>query len=159
MLKLSHSLLVFLSGLVWFAVGCSLLPLGLKLLVLSSQTNNEFLMNTFTSYVGNAEYVAILFIALGLFIGYTKSKYVLSKSVKRSVERIKKFPNPTSLFNIYGRVYYILLAGMIGLGASMKYLPNDVRGIIDVAVGAALINGAILYFRLAWDLRSKPIQA
>jgi len=38
----------------------------------------------------------------------------------------------------------------MGLGMGIRYfgVPVDVRGLIDVAVGSALINGAMLYFRV-----------
>ena len=88
-------------------------------------------------------------VAVCLMIGYLKGKHVLGKSAVRGIERIRAFPNPTSLGNIYSAKYYVLLAIMIGLGLSIKYLglPHDVRGAIDVAIGAALINGALIYFR------------
>jgi hypothetical protein len=40
---------------------------------------------------------------------------------------------------------------MILLGLSMRFMPIliDVRGVIDVAIGFALLNGSMLYFRLA----------
>lgn len=165
MLKLSHAALVFISGLVWLAVGCFLLPLGLKLLLKSAavaalETGSYPLLNTLTPYLGGTQQVALLLIVLGLMIGYVKSNKILSKSVHRSVERIKSFSNPTSLGNLYSRGYYILFASMVLLGMSIRFLgvADDIRGLIDVAVGAALINGAILYFREALALRKAPLK-
>jgi hypothetical protein len=160
MLKLSHSALVLISGLVWLAVGCFLLPLGLSLLVTSTYSR-EFvdslpMLNSLAPYVGGLQQAALFIIVIFLFIGNMKGRYVLGKSVQRSVNRITSFPNPTSLTNIYSRGYYILFASMIGLGMSIKFfgLSNDIRGAIDIAVGAALISGALLYFRNAIELRN-----
>jgi hypothetical protein len=161
MLKVSHSTLVIISGLVWLAVGCFLLPLGLKLLVASAaasilgDTAPYPLLASFSSYVGGAHTAAMLLIALGLIVGQLKGRKVLSKSIHRSVKRIKNFPNPTSITNLYGFGYLILFASMVLLGMSIRYfgVPSDIRGLIDVAIGAALIQGSILYFREAQAIR------
>ena len=46
---------------------------------------------------------------------------------------------------------------MVGLGALIKVLnlPLDVRGAIDIVIGSALINGAMIYFRSAFELRNQ----
>lgn len=152
MLKLSHVRLIVISGLVWLAVGAGLLPFGLKLLIASTQPGNSTpLVNLLSPYLGGEQQVALMLVAIGMFVGYWKSKKVLSKTVVRSVMRIRSLPNPTSIFKIYAPGYYVLLGGMMGLGMSMQYfgIPIDIRGAIDVAIGSALINGAMTYFRSA----------
>lgn len=162
MLKLSHAALVFLSGLVWFAVGCFLLPLGLKLLMASTQPSDAYtpLIAMLSQHLGGAQQVALILIAAGLLIGYYKAKYVLSKSVRRSIARIQALPNPSSLLSMYSRAYLILLAVMVGLGISIKFfgVPNDIRGAIDVAIGAAMLNGAMIFFRNALDMRRMTVK-
>lgn len=159
-LNLSHKSLIIVSGLIWLAVGSFLLPLGLNFLLQAVENlhmhSKDFsypLLNMFSSFTSSVENSVILLIAIGLFIGYSKGKYVLGKSAVKGVERIRSFPDPTNLSNIYSSKYYILLALMIGLGMSMKFLglPEDVRGVIDVAIGSALINGAMIYFRMAFQ--------
>jgi len=167
MFKLSHSMLVFLSGLVWMIVGLWLLPLGLNLLLSDTQTglivdsSRYPLIGALAPYFGGWEQAALLLVAAGLLIGFFKGRYVLGKSAKRGIERIQSFPNPASLSKIYSPKYYILLGTMIGLGISIKLLglANDIRGFIDVAIGAALINGAVIYFREALVLRTKRLKA
>jgi hypothetical protein len=162
MLKLSHKTLIIISGLIWLAVGSFLLPLGLNFLLQAVENSrlhtmeNYPLLNLFSKLASNAENSVIIIIVIAMMIGYSKGRFVLGKSAIKGVERIRSFPNPTSLSNIYSAKYYILLALMIGLGMSMKYLgiPADVRGLIDVAIGSALINGAMIYFRLALQ---KPV--
>ncbi|MBS4165929.1 MULTISPECIES: hypothetical protein [unclassified Neochlamydia] len=163
MLKLSHKALIVFSGIIWLAVGSFLLSLGLNFLLHAAQDmhvlekNSYPLLNLFSSIFSNAENIIVFLIALGLIIGYSKGRYVLGKAAVKGVERIYSLPNPTYLQNIYDSKYYILLAGMMGLGFSMKYLgiPADIRGLIDVAIGSALINGAMIYFRLAF---TKPLE-
>jgi hypothetical protein len=144
--------------LIWVAVGLFLLPLGITLLVNSpGEAAHGYypLINYLAPYVGGAQQAALGLIIVGLFIGYAKGKAVLGKSARRGVARILTFPNPTQLTNIYSPVYYMLLGGMVLLGMSIKWLgiANDIRGVVDVAIGSALINGALVYFRLAFAMR------
>ena len=162
MLRLSHAKLALLSGLVWALIGGLLLNIGLNLLVnspgLTVESDKYPLIALLTPYLGSLQECAIVLVAAALFIGYFKGRYVLGKSAKRGVERLLTFPNPTSLKNIYSAKYYILIALMCGIGMSIKFLgiPNDVRGFIDVAIGSALINGAMIYFRAGIGLQNMP---
>lgn len=159
MLKMTHKALIIFSGMIWLAVGCFLLPLGLNFLLQAVQNTylhsgqNYPLLQLFSSFLPNVENRVIVLIAMGLLIGYSKGRYVLGKSALKGVQRIRSLSNPTELKNIYSFKYYILLALMIGLGISMKYLgiPADIRGVIDVAIGSALINGSMIYFRLCQE--------
>jgi hypothetical protein len=152
MLKISHAALVAISGLVWFAVGGWLLPLGLSLMLEGtkqaqlSDVASLPLLRFLSPYLGGFEQAALLLIVVGLLIGQL-----------RGIERIKTFPNPTEITNIYSAKYYILLGGMVGLGMGIKFLglSNDVRGLVDIAIGTALIRGALIYFRSAFQLRQE----
>lgn len=151
--KLSHRTLIVTSGLIWFAVGCFLMVLGIRFLSETMQSQVTYpLLGFLAAYAGGIQEAALILITMSLLIGFFKGKYVLGKSAHQGVARILGMPNPSPLKDIYSKKYYILLAGMIGLGISMKYLglPTDIRGFVDVAVGSALINGAMIYFRLAF---------
>lgn len=159
-MKLSHTKLIVISGLIWFGIGVYLLQLGLNLLL--GGVNNPVLLDnypllkTLLPYLGSFETAVVMLIVLALFIGYFKGRYVLGKSAKRGVDRIRSFPDPAPLHHIYSAKYYILLGSMVALGISIKYmgLPNDVRGLIDAAIGSALINGSMIYFKLAQQEKS-----
>lgn len=157
MFKFSHSALIFLSGLIWFAVGCLLLTLGLNFIVDTLLIDNiaqpHPVLLFLAKYTDSIESAALVWIAFALLIGFLKGRKVLSKSVNKSVNRILTLPNPANLSQIYTPSYYLLLGAMVGLGILVRFTPLDVRGGIDVAVGSALINGAMLYFRLAWSIR------
>lgn len=154
---MSHAALIFLSGFVWLAVGCFLLPLGLNFIVDSLLKENAAqphpVLNFLAPYVGGIDSAALVWISFALFIGFLKGRKVFAKSVQRSVSRILTLPNPASLSKIYTPAYYILLGSMVLLGVLMRYTTQDIRGGVDVAIGAALINGAMLYFRQAWLAR------
>lgn len=157
MLKLSQSSLSIISGLIWICVGIFLMQMGLKLILDPAYADGSSLpiLSNFQGVMGGFQEAGIALVAIALFIGFLKGKLLLRKSARKGVERLKTFPDPMPLQQIYSAKYYILLAAMIGLGMSMRFLgiPNDIRGGIDVAVGAALINGAMEYFRLSQQLR------
>lgn len=161
MFKFSHATLITLSGIVWLAVGLMLLRIGVNLL-LPPVGNGEFsalsstpLLTFLSPYLGmKGALLGLLLFALS--VGYIKGRFVLGKSARKGVERILAFPNPTHLSNIYSFKYMILLGAMVALGISIKYLgiPNDIRGAIDIAIGIALLTGALFYFRYAGALRN-----
>jgi hypothetical protein len=157
--KVSHFTLIFLSGFVWLAVGCFLLPLGLNFIVASLLKENAMqphpVLNFIAPYVGGLDQAAIAWIVFALLIGFIKGRRVFSKSVQRSVKRILALPNPSSLSKIYAPSYYILLGSMVLLGVLVRFTTQDIRGGVDIAIGSALVNGAMLYFRQAWQARQQ----
>lgn len=149
---LSHKTLIYISGLVWLGVGFMLLRIGLNLLLIPDPYNlSTPLLTYFSANFGSYAVALNLLLATALLIGYFKGKFVLGKSARKGVERIATFPNPTHFSNIYSSKYYILLGSMIFIGMSIKYLgiPTDIRGLIDIAIGVALLTGGMVYFRLA----------
>lgn len=153
MLKFSHTTLIYLSGFIWLAVGCFLLPLGLNFVVESLLPENASLshpiLNFLGAFAGGMESAALVWIALALLIGFIKGNKVFSKSVDKSVTRILSLPNPAPLTQIYTPAYYVLLGSMVLLGFLVRFTPQDIRGGVDIVVGSALIHGAMLYFRKA----------
>lgn len=159
MLKVSHTTLIVLSGLVWLGIGTMLFFLGLNFLVESIlkenlQTLSRPLLDPLASLVGDFDTALFILLALGLVIGYAKGYFVLSKSVKKGVERIIGLPNPAPLSQIYTRKYYILLGSMVLLGMAVRFAPLDIRGAVDIAIGYALVTGAIQYFKSAFQVRA-----
>lgn len=127
---------ITLSGFLWLAIGIFLLMKGLSLV---------------TAFYVNIDQTTLLLIALGVALGFAKGNFVLRKTVARVVERIRSLPDPIQFSQIYSKGYYFLIGGMILLGITMRWLPipEQVRGTIDIAIGCALITGALLYFRAA----------
>ena len=146
-MKLSHSKLILISGLAWLAIGIYLLQLGLRLLL--GADSHQPMVDTIAYYLGTREIAVLCLIVIGLYVGYFKGRYVLAKSARRGVSRIAALPNPSHIKLIYSKQYYFLLGGMVLLGISIKFLGlnTDVRGLVDVIIGSALINGAVTYFR------------
>lgn len=153
MLKFSHRSLILISGGVWLAVGAWLMPLGLNFLgKAATDLSVSPLLSLLTPYLGGADNATIVLLTLALFIGYFKGRNVLGKSAEKGSSRILTLANPAPLSQIYKPSYYVLLGSMIALGLSMKWFgfPLDIRGFVDVAIGSALINGAMIYFKRAF---------
>lgn len=155
-MKTRHSTLYALSGIIWMGIGIMLLNLGLGFLMQgfhgSHFTKDGYsgLFMWLSEAINGYDYAAVLLIALGLIVGFAKGRFMLQKAAYKSHARISKLENPTSISNIYSRSNLILIAIMMGLGMLMKVLnlPNDIRGTIDVAVGCALMQGSLAYFKM-----------
>ena len=123
---------ISISGLIWAMAGFMLLSKGLRILTaLPDQTAS-------TWWIGG-----------GLLVGFFKGRFVLSKTVHRISTRIASLPTPIHFLEVYPKSYWILLSTMMGMGLLMRMVPANIHGFIDLAVGSALINGAVLYFRCA----------
>lgn len=139
--RMSHKAWILFSGALWTVVGSLLLYKGLVLL---AESVDE----------GSSDRVSWL-IATALFVGFLKGRFVLQKTVQRISLRIVSLPSPVSFVDAYPRSYWLLLASMMALGFLLRLVPLEVRGFIDVAVGSALLNGAILYVRSVRELVSQ----
>ena len=139
MLKFSHRTLIALSGLLWLTVGVYLISLG-SYLILGSFSDPSASQNK-----------AFIIIVSALFAGHLKGRLVLRRAISKQISRILSFPKPSPITQIYSLKYYLLWGFMVGLGISMRFLPiaTGIRGAIDLTIGSALTNGALLYFRCA----------
>lgn len=146
---------IFLSGLIWSIVGFYLLSKGLTLVVYSLQADYTPFLAYFSSKVQTEETAILLMISIALFIGYIKGRFVLLKMVKRVVERILTLTPPIKIKELYSKSYLALLFTMVFIGISVKFLPisQDISGFIDLIIGAALLNGSLLYYRFAFACR------
>ncbi|NGX62392.1 MAG: hypothetical protein K940chlam9_01889 [Chlamydiae bacterium] len=154
----THKKLFFIAGLVWLAIGTSLLTLGIHFIMetlrnpvvhLSQPGKFSLLLFLDSLFSHNRQNTVVVILSTAILAGYMKGKFVLGKSVERHKKRIASLPNPTSIRYLYTKGYLLLIASMMGLGFLMKVLPItiDTRGAVDVTIGSALVNGATLYFR------------
>jgi hypothetical protein len=159
-MRLGKTAWIAISGVIWFVVGIGLLTLGLNFIVYKAQVEvheTTSLIARLSSLAGGREQAALALIVVGLIIGFLKGRFVLVKTVKRVVERILSLEEPFKFSQVYSRGYLILIGSMILLGLSMKWLglPSEIRGLIDVAIGSALMNGASAYFRVALHVKKE----
>lgn len=146
--RMKYRAWICLSGLIWFGIGMMLLYKGLHFIA-DGTVQKDSLSHRF--FPTSVERGAMTLLGVGLLVGFVKGRFVLVKTVRRMVLRIVSLPLPLSWSKVYPVSYYVLIAAMMGLGMGMKRLPLpvDLRGMIDVAIGSALIHGAMLYFRAA----------
>ena len=159
-MNLSKTAWIVISGIVWFVVGIGLLSLGLNFIIFKAQMEmfeTTSLIAKLAPLAGGREKAALVLITLGLVMGFIKGRFILVKTVRRVVERILSLSLPIQLSQVYSRGYLLLIGGMILLGMSMKWIGlfTEVRGVIDVAIGSALMNGAMAYFRIAFSVNKK----
>lgn len=150
MLTFSHTSLIRFSGLIWLGAGIYLMQLGINLLLqvaANPSTHPHPVLSQIEGVVGGLDSAIIVAVALSLLIGLFKGRVVLAKSVNRVVGRIRTLPDPAPLAKAYSPAYIALILSMILIGVLVRGLPFDIRGIVDAAIGSALINGSMLYFR------------
>ena len=148
---LSKRAWLVISGIQWLVVGVMLLVKGLRYLIpLADQLEAPApLLQWLVSMAGSRQQAALLIVSVALLIGFIKGRTVLAKSVNRMADRIQLQEGRLTLAQVYDKRYYLVLLLMVGLGFTLRalHLPHDIHGGIDVAIGAALINGGMLYFR------------
>lgn len=148
-MKIRHGAAIIFSGALWMGVGVLLLVKGFSLLLHPAAGSTSILMSYMGSFAEQKEQASLILISVGLVIGFFKGRFVLAKSASRVIARIVSLPNPCPVFSIYTRSYVILIASMMLMGMSLKWvsIPYDIKGVIDVAIGSALTNGSAYYFR------------
>lgn len=152
-------LLIALSGVIWLGVGLFLFSIGSSFILRGCQEPASFSIARYLARtVKDPGQISVILLSTGIFLGYLKGRFVLSKTAEKQVTRLLHLPRPVRIKQLYTKGYYLLLMAMIGLGIVLRYLPVslDVRGTIDVAIGMALVSGAIQYFRRAISLPLSP---
>lgn len=153
-MKLSPRSAIFFSGFLWLAIGILLLVKGMNYLVFAGSIHLKEggggpLLSWIDRFAKNPEQSALILICAGLILGIFKGRVMMKRAVIRVVKRISTLPLRIPLSALYSKGYLMLIGGMALMGISFKFLPlpPDIKGFIDFTVGAALINGAMLYFR------------
>lgn len=156
MFKAKHTTFHQLAGLIWLCVGFSLMSVGIRYLMesVNDVQSASFVMRFLSPIAGGREQAACILIAFGLFIGYLKVRYVLQKAILRLSSKILTLPNPAHAKLVFEFRYFALVAVMMGIGLLMKLLavPPDIRGLIDVGVGSALLSGSLHFFKIAKNI-------
>lgn len=153
--KLKQPTLIVISGLIWFAMGFWLFSKGINFLITSTKTldalKETLIIKNFTLDPQRAQEMAIMFLLVALLVGYLKARVILSKTANRVIQNIVSKENPAPLSAAFEKKIIILILVMGGIGMLINFtgMPIDLRGFIDTAIGAALINGASFFFREA----------
>jgi len=81
---------------------------------------------------------------LGFAIGWAKGRFVLSKTMNRLKTRLAGLTQPVSFRDAFPPIYLALIAIMVSLGILLRWAPDELRGVIDLAVGTALSSAALM---------------
>lgn len=160
-MRLNTRTAILFSGILWMGIGALLMTKGIRYLIeggnaVINGTHEGFsLIKKLTEYTKNPEQAALILVCGALLVGFFKGRVVLKRSVNRVVDRIRSQPSPISIKKLYSKGYIFMIGGMMCLGMVFKFLPLplDVKGFIDFAIGSALINGSMLYYRAAFTTR------
>lgn len=122
---------LWIAAAIWTIVGAGLLTMGL-------------LFWFHLPYLGFLDAEHLGFGAIALFIGVIKGKVVLDRTANRVIDRVESLqePNPfKSIFQMFGGKTIALIATMmlIGLVLRIAGVSYEIRGLIYLAVGAALL--------------------
>lgn len=121
-------------ALLWFGIGLMLARKGIF-------------------YMQGLESLVWLFVG-GVVLGQVKARTVIRKMVIRVYGRMPERVPVTQVLTL--RDIGVIVC-MMGLGMTLKYwpIPDGPRGLIDLAVGIALMHGGILYGRGVFGLEPK----
>ncbi len=98
--------------------------------------------------------VGPVMLALGVvgavIIGVGKGKFVLSKTSKRNIERINAFTEPQKAVHVYSLRSWIIIGIMLLISAALNWfeVPPFWRGIVNLAVGLALLMSSLAYLNV-----------
>ncbi len=89
--------------------------------------------------------------ALALGVGLLKGKIVLDRTANRVIDRVATLqePNPfKSIFQMFGAKTIGLILAMMGIGVGLRIagVSFEIRGLIYIAVGAALMWSCRCYW-------------
>jgi len=149
---------IALMGAMWFSIGAFLLYKGIFLLMQACtfyEPKNVILISQMRKFVPSVENAAILILSIGLFLGIMKGRFVLATRARKEVCKLLQIPEPIHIKHVFSIKLLAIMAIMMSLGMAMTVgkLSYDIRAMIDVAVGSALIQGAVQYFRSAVQVR------
>ncbi len=150
MVEMNKKTLVRLAGAVWLIVGMFLLVKGVQLFKAAlANPDTTVLAGGLGTLTGSIDNAVVALIAIALVLGSIKGRFVLKRSAEREIARIHGQGDKLSLTQLYSGRLCILIVLMMALGMLLRFtgVPVDVRAVVDVAVGSALIRGAMVYFR------------
>lgn len=144
---MKHRGWILISGWIWVMMGAFLLYKGVYFISEAVHSVDSYFSRW--SFLGSPKQVGTFWLGLGLLIGYLKGRFVLAKSALRVVSHILSLALPIRVHQVYRLSYWLLIGSMMLLGMALRFVPLEVRGLIDVGVGSALVQGAMHYFQAA----------
>jgi len=132
---------LWIAALLWMLVGTGLLTMGAV-----------FWFHF--PYMGFLDARHLGWGAIALSIGLLKGKLILDRTANRVIDRVETLqePNPLkSIFQMFGAKTIALIVAMMGIGIGLRLagVSFEIRGLIYIAVGAALLWSCRRYWLAA----------
>ncbi len=148
----------FACGIFWAIGGFLLLRKGLFFLSVSTENIQEPgpLVSWMFSFTHSLVQSHMLLMIIALFLGMLKGRKVMAKAALRVIQRWSMIHGEKISFSkVLDQKMWILIGCMVLLGIGLNYIgfPHDIRGVIDIAVGSALLQGALVYFKASSQLK------
>ncbi len=137
---MSKNNLIYIAASLWGLIGLFLIYRGIHMYQLAVDEQNSTQMGI------------ILSVTIGIFVGFFKGLFVLSKSARKNKSRIQGLESPLKLHHIFSKPFYGLIAGMMLLGILLRNFNEYLGGYIVVAgvycgIGVALMVGSRAYWK------------
>lgn len=139
---LSRQQHLVIAALIWTVVGIGLSTMGL-------------LFWFHLPYLGNLDPQHLAIGGLMMGIGLVKGKFVLDKTAGRVIDRVETLQeiNPAkSILQMFGAKTLALIGAMMFIGYLLRAMgvSYEIRGLVYLAVGPALLWSSRNYWRSAW---------
>ena len=123
--------LLFLSGLMWIAVGTLLLSYAIKWL---KDFNNT---------------LDFIFSAIGFILALIIHHYGFLRVVDRDLDRILPLEGKRCVFSFMSWKSYLIVIVMMTMGITLRHssIPKQYLSILYIGIGLALILSSIRYFK------------
>jgi len=132
--RLSPRRLAWLAFALWLLGGVVLCSLGTGRLLQAGKD-------------GVATGLLALGTATSLSIGIAKGRFLLSKTAGRNIERLGRLTENLRPIRVYGARSWLVIALMaaISLALNLGGVPPFWRGVVNLAIGAALVTSSLNY--------------
>ena len=100
---------------------------------------------------GFAPQTAGLLVFICATVGLLKGHFVIGKSAKRSIERVRTLPERSPFYQVFSKGTWGLVLGMMSLGMIIRHLgfEKPYRGLVLSAIGMALLWASRLFWSAA----------
>lgn len=135
------SVLLFLSGIMWFCVGIMLNTFAIQWLIIYGKI------------------LSFLYAGVGFIIALAIHHFGFLRVADKNLGRIDLLGEKPCVFSFMSWKSYILVAIMVSLGITLRHssIPKQYLAILYIGIGLALMLSSIRYFRiLITEIRKEP---
>lgn len=95
---------------------------------------------------------------IGLALGFAKARTILKKTALANIDRLMAMSEKVKLIHVYPLRSWIVLTLMLLLGLSLTLFnaPPLLRGMVNLAVGMALLGSSLYYYHAMNQLEAAP---